>query len=406
VFLKASANRESKSAPVRESNTMYTASAFNEETSNWLNSDDIKAEHSIEDDFMSTWSLDTAMEGNDNYVILDFDDINPGTVGDFGDRNEVNTLGISHNLKSEQKNETDISLSRKRKTSSNASTSSSETGFSSKKPKGETLQELKARQQPSTTLGVLMLAGIESQEAKKEAEVSSHSSRSAQQLPPAPAPTPLEAVTMESCGREVFEKPRVTPHNSLLESIPAALFKAYTQGDIEGVESLINEYFLPECTYQNMMMPQPRVGREHFLRYFSEMMFMFPDSISVVKRSRVVTDAIGRCVKFTVFHCGTNIAPGTTETHYFDKVKDITPHIDPKYFSPEELKSVQQLADRIRIERQPYSITVRGIFRWGLNTDNKITSCAFHWLFLAIKSASLHMRSEEDDQLDIHHSKR
>jgi len=69
--------------------------------------------------------------------------------------------------------------------------------------------------------------------------------------------------------------------------LPQLLLKARQSDDLQMMQSLIEENFSPDCTFQSDSMDEPVTGREHLLRLVSATMDVFPDSISTFKRSYV-----------------------------------------------------------------------------------------------------------------------
>ena len=69
--------------------------------------------------------------------------------------------------------------------------------------------------------------------------------------------------------------------------LPQLLLKARQSDDLQMMQSLIEENFSPDCTFQSDSMDEPVIGRKHLLRLVSATMDVFPDSISTFKRSYV-----------------------------------------------------------------------------------------------------------------------
>jgi hypothetical protein len=244
-----------------------------------------------------------------------------------------------------------------------------------------------------TSIGLIRVANIEaSVNNSSSCRLVDRTSISAVTSATSSQTTPVAIVSTESLGNPFEEAPCRRPADFIVANIPVRLFEAFSCGDTAKIQDMVMSHCDKNCTYQTMLMAEPKVGRHNIYEYFTDLLITNPDIIVSVKKNRLVIDELGRSIKWTAYFLGTNISPGSADEISSDSKehhRSIIGHLDTTYLQEDEVESVNEVAALIHSTRQPYKYVSRHVFRCGVNELNKMTSFACHWRYLSIKPADL-----------------
>lgn len=222
------------------------------------------------------------------------------------------------------------------------------------------------------------------------------------------SPSAIAVVAAESHGHIFREVQCRNPNDLNLADVPVQMFHAFNGGNLMVIRNIIAKHFEDNCTFQTMIMTEPKIGRNFVYSYLNEISSGRPDSIFVVKKNRVVVDSLGRCLKWACYASGTNVEPGRKETFVLNSIPDadkkfneIISHLDTTYLTSEDIEEATKVVHDICYRQQPYSVVARLLYRCGLSDDDKITSFTFHWRYLTFRRVDLSMYSGMIDDDDL-----